>query len=109
MSEPKFENRPFERLNHFPTLRGTFSLKMSLNSKILSELDDFVPLRETQFLFGENCTPLRDFRVVKKVPFLLAHTCDPFLPKYPRGIKSYMMFVTLLCVVRCPFVVLSCL
>ena len=59
MSEPKFENRPFERLN----------------------FDDFPTLRETFFLFDENCTPLRDFRVVKKVPLWLAHTRYLFLTK----------------------------
>ena len=68
ISEPKCENQPFERL---------FPLKMSLNSKILAKFDDFVPLRETQFVFGENCTPLRDFRVVKKVPLSLAKILVP--------------------------------
>ena len=57
------------------------------------ELHVFVPLRETRFLFREFCTPLKDFRVVKKVPLLHALTRDLFLPKYPRGLEHQLMLL----------------
>ena len=75
MSEPKFENRPFEKLN--------FDDLQPLQKKIWPEFHVFVPFTETQFLIGENCTPFRDFRVMKKVPLWLArHTRYLFLPKW---------------------------
>ena len=91
MSETKYENRTFERLNFddFPTLRETFSFKNEpIFQNFWPEFHTFVPLSETQFLFREFCTPLRDFQVVKKVPLSLAHTRDLFLPKWtPRDMQ----------------------
>ena len=88
MFEPNLENRPFERLNFddFPTLRDNFSLKMTLKSDPKNFLQNFTfwyPFERLNSFFREFCTPLRDFRVVKKVPLSLAHTRDLFLPKYP--------------------------
>ena len=83
MSELKFENRPFEKLNFdfwifdFPTLRETFSLKNEAKIKILAIILCFCTLQRLNSFSREFCTPLRDFRVVKKVPLSLVHTRDP--------------------------------
>ena len=85
MSELNFENRPFERLNFddFPTLRGTFSLKNEPKFQNFGQNFMFLyPFEGLSSFFCEFYTPLRDFRVVKKVPLWLAHTRDLFLPKW---------------------------
>ena len=89
MFEPNLENRPFERLNFddFATLREIFSLKNDPKiQNFLQNLTFLYPFERLNSFFREFCTPLRDFRVVKKVPLSLAHTRTLHLPKYTPGL-----------------------